>query len=52
MSDVIFETPDNPIPERASAGFFVGDRSRKIRYDLRRHRSPAQRHGRHPHRPQ
>lgn len=32
MSDVIFETPDNPIPERASAGFFVGDRSRKIRY--------------------
>jgi lysophospholipase len=34
MSDVIFETPDNPIPERASAGFFEGDRSRKIRYAI------------------
>lgn len=32
MSDIIYETPDNPVPERAHAGFFVGDRSRKIRY--------------------
>lgn len=32
MSEILYETPGNPIPERASAGFFVGDRSRKIRY--------------------
>lgn len=30
--EVLHATPGNAIPERARAGFFVGDRSRKIRY--------------------
>lgn len=29
---ILHETPGNPIPARMHAGFFTGDRSRKIRY--------------------
>jgi lysophospholipase len=42
MDDVLYSTPDNPVPANCTAGYFTGHRGAKLRYALfRSQQSPA-----------
>lgn len=42
MDDILFSTPDNPVPENHTAGYFEGARKTKLRYAIfRSDASPA-----------